>query len=273
MSDRERELALVRRILDGSTEAWHSFLDTYAGLIHAVIRKHVFGDEDEVRSVFVSVLTTLHQRALSTYEGRASLATWLAIVTRGQAIEHLRQKLGRRRLPRSISRLGPLEQRTFALRHVEGWTLEAILDQVRIEGIETDREGVLAALRTVEEGLDPGLRLRLAYNLEAARQGGTSGRLLELADRLRFDVEAITDDPLGDDAKEAARLADQVRGLLTRLSDEEREVLRLRFEEERTAAEIAATLGLGDSRRVYTIAERALRRLRRWLDLDAGGHS
>lgn len=266
MADREQERILVERILGGSTEAWHAFLDTYSSLIHAIIRKHIHGDEDEVRTVFVSVLESLYGRALAAFEGRASLATWLAVVVRAHAMEHLRRKLGRKRFPRSLEGLGPLEKRVFTLRHVEGWPLEAIQAQVRAEGLPAGAESVNEALRIVEDHLDPGHRRRLAYNLEAGRQGGTSGRLLELADLLRLDAEAVPHDPIENDAIAGERLADHVQSLLSRLSQEERDILRLRFEESRTAAEIAASLGLADSRRVYTIAERALRRLRKWLD-------
>jgi RNA polymerase sigma factor (sigma-70 family) len=58
---------------------------------------------------------------------------------------------------------------------------------------------------------------------------------------------------------------EEVRSLVEQLSEEEQEVLRLRYSEERTAREIADELGLGSQRRVYTILDRAVRKLRKLL--------
>ena len=53
---------------------------------------------------------------------------------------------------------------------------------------------------------------------------------------------------------------------LALLSEEDREVLALRFTEQKSAKEIASHLGLRTPREAYTRIERALRRIRSSLD-------
>ena len=59
-----------------------------------------------------------------------------------------------------------------------------------------------------------------------------------------------------------------MRELLGELSDEEQEVVRLRFEEGWTAQKIAEERGLEGQRRVYTILDGALRKLRKLLERE-----
>jgi RNA polymerase sigma factor (sigma-70 family) len=59
-----------------------------------------------------------------------------------------------------------------------------------------------------------------------------------------------------------------VRELLAELSEEEQDVVRLRFEEGMTAQQIAEERGLAGQRRVYTILDGALRKLRKLLERE-----
>ncbi len=268
MGDHHTDLATARAILDGSVEAWHSFVDQYGGLILSVIRRHHFGDEDEIRTVFTDVLEYVYTQALSGYEGRASLATWLAIITRGRTLDHLRSKLGRQRIPAAIEELGEFEQRVFRLYHLEGDSLDALRHKLATEGRGSSLEDVLAAVARIESRLDAHHKRRLAYGCRARNLPGTTGRKLELRDREVARAEEQSHDARPDHAleeqEERSRAWSLVSAALERLSPEEREVLRLKFTEEKTAADIAAELEIESSRRVYTIAERALARLRRW---------
>jgi RNA polymerase sigma factor (sigma-70 family) len=61
------------------------------------------------------------------------------------------------------------------------------------------------------------------------------------------------------------RMAARVRELLGELSPEERDIVRLRFEEGWTAQRIADEKGFSGQRRVYTILDGVLRKLRKGL--------
>ncbi len=88
------DVRLVDAILAGSVDAWHEFITLHAGIIEAVLRKKLF-DLDETRDVFVGLLHDLLQHKLASYRGEASLATWLAVVTRRAATDAIRRRLGR----------------------------------------------------------------------------------------------------------------------------------------------------------------------------------
>jgi DNA-directed RNA polymerase specialized sigma24 family protein len=61
------------------------------------------------------------------------------------------------------------------------------------------------------------------------------------------------------------RMAARVRELLSELSEEERDIVRLRYEEGWTAQRIAEEKGYTGQRRVYTVLDGVLRKLRKGL--------
>jgi RNA polymerase sigma factor (sigma-70 family) len=81
-------------------------------------------------------------------------------------------------------------------------------------------------------------------------------------------TESDPDDSFTRDGIE--KMALRVRELLEGLSDDEREIVRLRYEEGWTAQRIAEERGLSGQRRVYTILDGALRKLRRLIDREGG---
>jgi RNA polymerase sigma factor (sigma-70 family) len=90
----------VGRLAAGDKRTWDAFVAAAAPLIHAVIRRvlaaHAHTDADDVldtaQDVFVR-LTAGDFRLVRTYDpARASFATWLAVVARSAAIDHLRRR-------------------------------------------------------------------------------------------------------------------------------------------------------------------------------------
>ena len=146
----ERDQQLVQSILSGSVDAWHQFVHEYGTLIQSVVRRHLFGDEDEIRTVFVQVLETLYKQSFATYEGRASLSTWTALVARGKTLDYVRAKLGRKRAPAAIEQLGPVDQGVFQYHFVEGLPLEAVSSRLASEGHHTTFEELLGSVEQVE---------------------------------------------------------------------------------------------------------------------------
>lgn len=268
-TQRQNDLELAQDIVKGSLEAWHHFIDQYAGLIHAVIRKHV-RDDDAVRTVFVDVLEQLYSEGLAGYQGRASLATWLALVARGKSLDHVRHRVGRQELPSALSELSSDEQRIFKLYYRHGLTIEEVLNQLRSEGRPSTVEAIADTLGMIESKLGRVLLRRLDYEREARSTWADSGRALEFVDRDRDEREVasrIEQPDLVLMRKEDQAFLSRVRSLMEDLPEEERRVLALRFDQELTAREVARELGLAGQRQVYSISDRALRRLRRWLGM------
>lgn len=263
---------LVAEILSGSEDAWHRLVLTYSGLIQSVLRKYLF-DTDSVRTVYVHVLEGLYRGKLTSYEGRASLATWLVLVSRNAALDQLRHRMGRRELPAGLRDLGSRDREIYRLYYMEGLSFEAVRHWVAGADkppIESDE--LAEALRRIDARLSNRVLKRIAYDLHAPSVGAASGKLLEFLEVYRDEQrhrrrELTPEHDLME--REAQALAAKVRQHLSELSDEERRILELRFDKGLTAAKIAETLGLPGPRRSYTLIEKALRSLRRRMGVDS----
>ncbi len=89
----------LRTLAAGNKRAWDQFVTAAAPLINAVVRRTLatfrLSEEDVMDSaqdVFVR-LCAHEYRLLKTYDpARASLSTWLAVVSRSAAIDHARRR-------------------------------------------------------------------------------------------------------------------------------------------------------------------------------------
>lgn len=266
----EEDLALIARVEAGSTPHWHSFVDRYAGLIYSVIRRQLFAeDEDEIRDVFVEVLDTLYNGKLGEYEGRSELSTWLIVISRGKALDYLRKRDGRRKLPVSHDQLSPLEQDVFRLHHVEGLGFEAVIHTLASTGQRVGADDIANAVIRIESLMDRHYLNRLEYNAKAPTLGIVSGRLLDFLNEMQIQYERPRADAPDQilERRELEAMGRRVRLLLAEMSDEEQEIMRLRFDEGWTARRISDELDLGGQRRVYTVIDRVVRAVRNRLNL------
>lgn len=266
----QEDLALIEMVLGGSTAHWHAFVDRYAGLIYSVIRRQLFAeDEDDVRTVFADVLESLYRGKLAEFRGSSELSTWLIVVSRGKALDHLRHIQGRRKHPQGWDDLNTLERYVFRFHFVEGLGFDAVIHSLHSARVPATAELVAHAVLKIEGTIDKHYLRRLESDAKAPALGVVSGRLLDYMKHMEFERdrgEGDPDDAMARDGTE--RMAARVRELLADLSDEEREVVRLRYEEGWTAQRIAEERGLSGQRKVYTILDGALRKLRRLLDRD-----
>jgi RNA polymerase sigma factor (sigma-70 family) len=268
-ADHAADLALAEAVLRGDVPAWHRFVQEKSGIIVAVLRRYLF-DDDEVRTVYVDVLAKLRQGQLATYAGRSALTTWLTLVARGAAADHLRRRFGRREDPVGLEQLDDRSREVYRLYCVEGLDYEDVRLRLRESGRLAPGESLAEILATIEDQLTDQTLRRIAWDLHATSVGAASGRLLEYTEAVRRELE----ERRGQQSPDAALLAEEtaasvrrIRALIADLPDEERRVLELRFDAGWTADQVAAELGIPTRRRVYTIADRAVARLRRWLGL------
>lgn len=128
-------------LLAGDKRTWDRFVAAAAPLIHAVARRVVSGhgaspDEavDAAQDVFVRLCAN-DRRLMKSYDpARASLATWLAVIARSCAVDHLR----RRR--QATSALEDVPEAALAVedRHVERLNIPA--------GLLTERQALVLSL-------------------------------------------------------------------------------------------------------------------------------
>ncbi len=265
------DLALIEMVLGGSPVHWHAFVDRYAGLIYSVVRRQLFvEDEDEVRTVFADVLEALYRGKLAEFRGSSELSTWLIVVSRGKALDHLRHLQGRRKNPQGYDTLSPFEREVFRLHHVEGLGFDAVIHSLQSAGMPGNAELIAHAVLKIEGTLDRHYLRRLEAEAKAPALGVVSGRLLEFLNHMDIQRERTDEDSSAEllDRGSTERMAERIRELLAALSDEERDIVRLRYEEGWTAQRIADEKGLPGQRRVYTLLEGILKKLRRGLDID-----
>jgi RNA polymerase sigma factor (sigma-70 family) len=258
----------VRAVLSGSVESWHTLVDRYTGLIMSVLRQQLFVEDiDEIRNVYVDVLEDLYRSKLGEYGGRASLATWLVLVTRGKATDYLRRKRGRRQLPRGYDALSEFDRRVFHLYFVEGLDFESVICALEWECGGTKTEELAEAVGRITDTIDGRYLKRIHYEKDARRQGIGAGGLPEFLYRAEVAVREQggenlrTPEQVMED-REYRRLLERLDQVRRELSIEDQELLALRFEQGRTAKQISAELDMGGQRKVYTALNRAIRRLR-----------
>ena len=264
----EKDLELVRAIGAGSLPAWHGFVDRYTGLLYAVISRYVF-DREEIRNVYIDVLSDLYQGKLHSYQGRSALSTWLVPLARNSAIDHVRKRLGRQLIPEEIRVMGDSAVQIYQLFFLDGLSLEAVIHRMGTGSAPKDHETVVQILSEIENKLHPRTLRTLSYRAHAMALGETSAKLLEFLDSMREEME----DQAAKESPEYSMMEDEARqtvarvlALVEQLSPDEREVLTLHYREGLTAKEIAERMHVDGPRKVYLILERTVRKLRSWFD-------
>ncbi len=266
----DEDLVLIQEILGGSISHWHAFVDRFSGLIYSVIRRQLFAeDEDDIRTVFADVLAALYHGKIGEFEGKAELSTWLIVVSRGKAFDFLRKRDGRRKMPLGYDDLSPSEQEVFQLHYVNGLSFEVVIQSLESAARFTSAEDIAHAILKIEATIDSHYLRRLEYEAKAPALGVSSGRLLDFIQRvqLRYESEDKDRPDHALDRKEILEMSARIRDLLSEFSDEEQEVMRLRFDEGWTAKQIASELDLPSQRRVYTVIDGVIRSIRNMLHL------
>jgi RNA polymerase sigma factor (sigma-70 family) len=258
-------MAMTERIRSGDVASWHAFLEQFSRLILAALRQNMYtADDDDIHTVYVELLEVLYDSGFSSYNGKSSLSTWLTLITRSRALDWVRKKKGRRRLPEGHKKLDEFEQQIFRLFYIEGVSFAALLPALNWEKDERSVDDVAAAIGHIEEVVDPRYLKRRHYEQHARIAGADTGRELEFLiharDAYRRATAAAPPDA-GLLEEEKRDLLERVEELKSRLSDEERTIIDMKFGEGLTAKEIAERLEMEGPRRVYTVIERVLRRM------------
>jgi RNA polymerase sigma factor (sigma-70 family) len=263
--DNERDRAIVAAIADGCVASWHEFVAGYTNLLLKVLRQALFvEDDDEVYEVYVNLLKDLHDHKLSQYEGNAALSTWLVFVARGYGLDYLRHKRGRPRPPVGYERLSEREKLVYRWHFVEGVSLDVVLELLHWSDDEVTVDELLATIQRVEDVIDSRTLVRLDRERTAHNVGHGSWRELEYF--LQTRIEYIRQSEAAGNEVVARLEAEELRRRLATvretLQPEEQEVVNLRFVEGLNATEISRRVGWATPRRVYSLIESALGRLR-----------
>ena len=267
------DLELVRAVSGGSVPAWHGFLERYSPLIFGVLRRYLFlADEDEVRTAFIEELAALYKGGLSKYRGESRLSTWLIVTTRTHAVDHWRKAQGRYRLPRHYDRLDDVDKKVLRMYFVERLPLEVVISTMGWRTGPVGVDNLVGSIHRIEETLGVRYMNQLERQHQAPGGGIQPRRLLKymVAQRVEYETRAKNAEADADTIeRESLEEAGRVRQALSVCSAEERAICVMRFEKGWSARKIAEELKLDGERRVYTIIDRVLRKLRRLLVVES----
>ena len=264
-----RDLDLVRRILSGSVSSWHEFVERYSVLVLATLRRRIYADtDDQIHDLYVDILHDLYIRRLKTYTGRAALSTWLVVNTNARITDYLRSKLGRKRLPRAVARLGEFEQRIFQYYFIEGLPFAELFSLLNWNRRRYRVRDVVETIQNIEAVVNPDT-LRKIDNDRYCRNGAG-----ESADQLIYNQHAHDEGLRAShsnrpdvmmEQSEAMDVTVQIEEFKRTLSVEDQRVFELRFVQGRSGEHVAREMGMADRRAAYTAVERIRRRVRRFL--------
>ena len=252
---------ILRQLTSPSADdAWGEFLEQYAAQIYQVVC-HFQPDRDKASDCFQFICEQLIQndfRRLRAFkaDGAAKFSTWLRAVVRNLCIDWHRKETGRPRAFKSIRKLSAFDQQVFSLLYERGVTLQEGL-QLLLSTYPNANEATLTKSR---ERIEAGLTVQQRWLLNSRTlRSNPSEFMTDLEE-----VGATVVDPRADPEAEAI-LKERYRQLMRRtkkLSDHDRMLIRLRFEQELGLDQIAKLLNLGNAQRVDRQLKQILAQLR-----------
>ena len=193
---------------------------------------------------------------LGKFEGRSSVATYVTVIIQRLLLDYRNRMWGRWRSSANAKRLGPTAILLERLVGRDGWTFDQAVEMIRTN------HGAAAA-----------------NNLESLRPqvANRSARRQFVAEDAAAELESVDPPPDTNIVRaEKKFLAKRVHTTLKRarhaLDAEERLILKMRFEDAVSVADIARVLHL-DQKRLYRTIERLLARLRKSLEAEGVSHA
>jgi RNA polymerase sigma factor (sigma-70 family) len=208
-------------------------------------------DADDFSSYVTLRIVEDNYMVFSSFQGRASLRTYLTVVVQRMLLDYRVRAWGRWRPSAEAKRRGPLAIRLEELLVRDG----CLLDEA-YETLKTNH-----GLTVTREELE---QLAARLPSRAPRRFESDDALASVAADDRAADELVTE---GDRQETAARVSRALQAVMAELEQQDRVILLLRFEDGRTVADIAATLRL-EQKALYRRVEKLLGMLRRGLEAE-----
>lgn len=252
---------------------WPDFLRRYSSTLLECAASQFRCRETQMEA-YVAVCLKLmanEYEALKRYvtkppEARGRIGAWLATLIHNSCVDQVRIDRGRRTLPRSVERLGPLEQSIF--RHVF-WNREAYpatVEKLVGEGFPPLTEGRLSA---IVDGIHAGLPRTTRWTVLLDALHDKSFRIDDLWDGSAHKLQLAGPDDLRPDVRHDRDLRDAwLRLALSQFTEQDRLVIYLRFEQGMRFRRIAQLAGFESERAANQRCRVLIERLRRELGLD-----
>ncbi|MDZ7296048.1 MAG: sigma-70 family RNA polymerase sigma factor [candidate division KSB1 bacterium] len=259
---------LFLRLLDeDDCQAWQFFVTTYSRFVLRIVG-HFVTDYDDKMDAFLFVCQGLAANRLKRLKGfrkdpdvPCKFTTWLVPVVRNLVIDWFRHKRGRKRLSKAVAALPPPAQWVFRYCFQLGYAPAEAFELIRQRHAPTVRfDEVRAAIGQIREALGGS---RVWEVLQASQRGAPmlpaeSG----VGEEERAGVELTDGQPPPDAQADREQLRAVLHRLIEELPPQEKLLLRLRFDEGLSPAEIAGLLRYPHVRVVYQGIRQAVHHLR-----------
>jgi len=265
---------LWARLSAGQADAaWREFLERYSAVIMHAVRRHE-SDHDRASDCFLHVTAALSDdgfRRLLSFrpDGPARFRTWLLAVVSNLCVDWRRRQDGRARPFQAVTRLPELDQLVYLHMYQRGLSRAQCLLTLKPQFPDlTDRQlsvinARLFALLTPQQRFQSRARHRMTVALEGRSTPGDDGPAGQMEDP-DAGPEALTLQ-----AQQQARL----EAALLQLPPQQRLLLRLRFEQDLTLAEVARLTRQPDPFRVNRQIQAALAALADLMESDAASRA
>lgn len=255
-------MAPIRRILASIDSgdrsiAWQRFLAAYSNLLRHVVDQFEPASEP-ARDCFDFVCAKLSDdnfRRLRSFEpdGPARFETWLTSVACNLCRDWRRSQYGRRRDPENVKRLPEFDRQVFDLVYRQALSLQECLLVLRATAPRFVLKDFHDAHARLQETLSPQQRWRWSNTKSAPKVS---------------DPEQLSTGKPGPEAEFLVNEdVEAVRKALSRLDPEDRLILQLRYWQDLTYREISAMLDTGDVFATRRAVDRALKTLRKAMQL------
>lgn len=263
---------LPSRITQDHERAWDEFLKEFAPLILQVV--HLFErDLDRIDDCFVFVCEKLKRDNLKRIRrfdisGAASFPTWLRAVVRNLCLDWRRKRFGRPRLYRSIARLPEREREIFRCVHQQGLgenetfhTLKALYPALTRVQLAEGLTHIEHALSSHQEWLLTTRRPRMETLSRSPRNSSETGSERE--------IPASGPDP--EEQASQHEYLTALRQALSRLTTQQRLLVRLRYEQELSLEQIARLTQMETPLKVQRALYKAIETIREEMQAKSSG--
>jgi RNA polymerase sigma-70 factor (ECF subfamily) len=131
----DEDAGLVSLISAGDEEAFLRFYEKFSRPLYSMLMK-ILGNAQDAEEVLQLAFLQVWKRAATFQPGRASVFTWLVIITRSKAVDRIRQRQRQNRLVEEAAQEAPVQTSSFipdsaqVIQHEQREAIRRALEQI-----------------------------------------------------------------------------------------------------------------------------------------------
>lgn len=265
---------LIALLHNDTKQGWILFLEQYSNTILRTIRQFSF-DYDECMEIYVYVCEKLSQKNCARLKqfkgegnfGKCQFSTWLIASVLNFCRQWLRQTTGRKRLFEAIKHLSQPDQTIFNLYYWQGYQQSEIAEILSNQSKNQITEAeVYQGLLRINATLTKKNKWKMIVGLLRRMPPLSIDSFIEEGGEI-YDFQKSIEVEAGPEKDyDKAELSELIKKALKHLSEEELNILRLKFENNLSAREIALVLKIEKYKNVYLKLEAIIDKIKNYLE-------